>query len=194
MPRSKAFSPVIAAQQIADVFVARGFEAASLAQLEAASGLGKQSLYNAFGDKKSMYLQAVDCAAERFGRIRIEMDAAPNGRAALQTFFDQLVRDCASADPARHSCIVGAGLIEGIEDEDIRRRLNAKWEGTHALLRAVVMRGQRDGSVASRAPATELADHLMTAMSGLRVSARADATRARLKRIAKRMLAVLDFP
>lgn len=89
---------------------------------------------------------------------------------------------------------MSAGLIEQIEDADIRQRLNSKWRQTHALLRATVVRGQRDGSVASRAPAGELADHLITAMSGLRVSARAEATRSRLRRIANRMLAVLDVP
>lgn len=194
MARSKGFSPAVTAQHIANVFVAHGYEATSLSQLEEACGLGKQSLYNAFGDKKSMYLLALECAAERFGRVRVEMDAAATGRAALDVFFDQLVRDCSSADPARYTCIVSAGLVERIDDAEIRARLSAKWDGTLALLRAAVARGQRDGSIRNRAPAGELADHLMTAMSGLRVSARANAEGKRLGRIARRMLGVLDVP
>jgi len=190
--RSKSFSPATTLEVVADVFVERGYEATSLAQLEAASGLGKQSLYNTFGDKKAMYLGAVDCAASRWQGVGTQMQAAPDGRQALQVFFDRLVQDCASADARRRSCIVSAGLLEGIDDQDIQARLQAKWQGTHAMLKTSVARGQADGSIANAAKAQDLADHLMTAMSGLRVMARTQPGAARLKRIVAQALSVLD--
>jgi TetR/AcrR family transcriptional regulator, transcriptional repressor for nem operon len=192
MSRDKSFSPAVALQQMADVFVERGYEATSLAQLEAACGLGKQSLYNAFGDKKAMYLGAVECAVARNGVVDAQMRAAGDGRRALQRFFDHLVEDCASAEPQRHACIVSAGLLEGIDDDEIRAHLQSKWQSTHAMLAREVKRGQGDGSVASRAPAAELADHLMNTMSGLRVMARVQSGAARLRRAVSRALSVLD--
>jgi TetR/AcrR family transcriptional regulator, transcriptional repressor for nem operon len=192
MSRDKSFSPAVTLQQLADVFVERGYEATSLAQLETASGLGKQSLYNAFGDKKAMYLGAVECAVARFGAVDALMRTAADGRRALQRFFDRLIEDCASADPQRHACIVSAGLLEGIDDDDIRERLQSKWQATHAMLAREVERGQADGSIANAAPAVELADHLMTTVSGLRVMARVQPGPARLKRAVSRALSVLD--
>jgi TetR/AcrR family transcriptional regulator, transcriptional repressor for nem operon len=192
MSRDKSFSPAVALQQMADVFVERGYEATSLAQLEAACGLGKQSLYNTFGDKKAMYLGAVECAVARFGTIDASMRSAADGRRALQRFFDRLAEDCASAEPQRHACIVSAGLLEGIDDDEVRERLQSKWQATHAMLAREVKRGQADGSIANPASATELADHLMNAMSGLRVMARVTPGAARLKRAAGRALSVLD--
>jgi TetR/AcrR family transcriptional regulator, transcriptional repressor for nem operon len=190
--RSRSFSPAVTLQQVADVFVERGYDGASLAQLEAASGLGKQSLYNAFGDKKSMYLAAVECAVARTAGVQAQMQTAPDGRQALQRFFDALVQDCASGDAQRYSCIVSAGLLEGADDEDIQQRLQSKWQGTHALLKSAVVRGQTDGSVASGGRPQDLADHLMTAMSGLRVMARTQPGAARLKRVVAQALSVLD--
>jgi TetR/AcrR family transcriptional repressor of nem operon len=192
MSRGKSFSPASTLQQVADVFVERGYDGTSLAQLEAASGLGKQSLYNTFGDKKAMYLAAVDCAAARGAGVQALMQSAPDGRQALQRFFDHLVQDCASGDTQRQSCIVSAGLLEGIDDDDIAQRLQAKWNDTHALLRSAVARGQADRSVASAAKPQELADHLMTAMSGLRVMARTQPGAARLRRVVVQALSVLD--
>ncbi len=192
MSRSKSFSPAVTLQQVADVFVERGYDGTSLAQIEAASGLGKQSLYNTFGDKKAMYLAAVECATARWAGVQALMQSAPNGRQALQRFFDALSQDCASGDAQRHSCIVSAGLLEGIDDEDIQQRLRSKWQGTHALLKSAVSRGQADGSVANTSRPQDLADHLMTAMSGLRVMARAQLGGARLKRVAAQALSVID--
>jgi len=190
--RSKSFSPAVTLQQVADVFVERGYDGTSLAQLEAASGLGKQSLYNTFGDKKAMYLGAVECAVARAAGVQALMQSAPDGRQALQRFFDALAQDCSSGDAQRYSCIVSAGLLEGVDDEDIQQRLQSKWQGTHALLKSEVARGQADGSVASAARPQDLADHLMTSMSGLRVMARTRPGAARLKRVVAQALSVLD--
>jgi TetR/AcrR family transcriptional regulator, transcriptional repressor for nem operon len=190
--RSKSFSPAVTLQQLADVFVARGYDGTSLAQLEAASGLGKQSLYNSFGDKKAMYLGAVECVVARAAAVQSRMQAAADGREALQGFFEQLADDCASTQPQRHSCIVSAGLLEGIDDADIRHRLQSKWNDTHALLKSAVVRGQGDGSIASRARPQDLADHLMIAISGLRVMARMEPGAARLRRAIAQALSLLD--
>jgi TetR/AcrR family transcriptional regulator, transcriptional repressor for nem operon len=191
--RSKSFSPAAALQDLADVFVAGGYEGTSLAQLETASGLGKQSLYNTFGDKKAMYLSAVDCAVSRAAGVQVMMQSATDGRGAIQVFFDQLINDCASTDARRHACIVSAGLLEGIDDADIQQRLRSKWQDTQAMLARAVARGQADGSIASHAKPQELADHLMNAMSGLRVMARTQPGAARLRRAIAQSLSVLDF-
>jgi TetR/AcrR family transcriptional regulator, transcriptional repressor for nem operon len=191
--RSRSFSSAATWQQLADVFVERGYDGTSLAQLEAASGLGKQSLYNAFGDKKAMYLGAVECAVARAAGVQALMQAAPSGRQAVQVFFDHLAQDCASGDPNRQSCIVSAGLLEGIADADIQQRLQAKWNATHTLLAAAVARGQADGSVIHTARPRDLADHLMAAMSGLRVMARTQPGAARLKRVSAKALSLLDL-
>ena len=54
------------------------------------------------------------------------------------------------------------------------------------------MRGQADGSVANSGRPQDLADHLMAAMSGLRVMARTQPGAARLKRVAAQALSVID--
>jgi TetR/AcrR family transcriptional regulator, transcriptional repressor for nem operon len=192
MGRSKSFSPADTLDALAGVFVEHGYEASSLARLEAASGLGKQSLYNTFGDKKAMYLGAIECAVARAAGISARMDAAPDGRRAVQRFFDALVEDCASGEPTRRSCIVSAGLLEGVDDEDIQARLQSKWQGTHAMLARAVARGQADGSIAHAARPADLSDHLMNTMSGLRVMARTQPGAARLRRAIAHGLSILD--
>ena len=60
MARPRAFDPDTALQDVMNVFWKKGYEGASLQDIEAATGLNKQSLYRAFGDKRAMYLAALD--------------------------------------------------------------------------------------------------------------------------------------
>lgn len=194
MPRERSFSAPDVLDRLADAFTAHGYGGTSVATLTDATGLGKQSLYNAFGSKPALYLQAVDCAVARLGHLARATHAAATGRTALDGFFSALVGLCASDDAAESNCIVSAGLLEGIDDPTIRLALQSKWQQTHELLRTSIERGQRDGSIANGAPSAALADLLMSLMSGLRVTARADASPTRLRATVDLALSLLDRP
>ncbi len=57
--RPREFDEDVALAAIMDVFWAKGFESASMAELVRATGLKKGSLYAAFGDKRAMYHKAL---------------------------------------------------------------------------------------------------------------------------------------
>jgi TetR/AcrR family transcriptional regulator, transcriptional repressor for nem operon len=192
MARQREFDAEEVLENVADVFAAHGYRGASVQMLMAASGLAKQSLYNSFGDKQALYLSAVDCAAARFGAVSTAMESARNGRHAVEIFFAELLRLCASADAAENACIVSSGLVEGIAEPAIDAKLREKWSATQRLLRKAIQRGQADGSIAAKSSATELADLLMTLMSGARVSARAMRDPARLRKTVAQVLRLLD--
>lgn len=192
MARERQFSDSAVLESAADLFASHGYQGTSLAMLLDATGLGKQSLYNSFGDKRELYLKAVDCAGSRYSAVQRQMELAASGRDAIAVFFDQLVGHCSSTDPARKSCIVSAGLLEGVDDEVIASRLRDKFLGTHELLRAAVERGQKDGSIRNSTASAALADLLLSVMGGLRVSARAEFDGARLRRTVALALSMLD--
>ncbi|MBC7991403.1 MAG: TetR/AcrR family transcriptional regulator [Luteimonas sp.] len=192
MPRERCFSEPDVLERLTDAFSTHGYAGTSLTLLQEATGLGKQSLYNAFGDKQSMYLQAIDCAVKRFAHGAAAMQAAVDGRAALALYFDTLVQSCASADPAQQSCIVTSGLLEGVDEAPLIWALTSRWQTTHELLRSAVERGQRDGSIANPAPSAELAELFIALTSGLRVAARAGRSQAQMERLVAITLGVLD--
>jgi TetR/AcrR family transcriptional regulator, transcriptional repressor for nem operon len=192
MAREKQFSEAEVLERVADVFAAHGYQGTSLSMLLEATGLGKQSLYNTFGDKRALYLESVECAVARYAALLAAMQAAPNGRAAIAAYFDALIGHCAGSDTDRQSCILTAGLLEGVEDERIAHRLRDKWTAMHEVLRAAVERGQKDGSIRSQAPSSELADLLLAVVGGMRVNSRAAMDRRRLQRTAGLALSLLD--
>jgi len=193
MPRERSFSEPEVLDRLTDVFSTHGYAGTSLTLLQEATGLGKQSLYNTFGDKQAMYLQAIDCAVQRGAGVIAAMQATDKGREGLTLFFDAMVRNCTSADPAQQSCIVTGGLLEGVDEAPLTWALTARWQATHELLRSAVERGQRDGSIANQAPSAELAELLIALISGLRVAARAGRNRAQMERLVSLALGVLDM-
>jgi TetR/AcrR family transcriptional regulator, transcriptional repressor for nem operon len=192
MPRERNFSEADVLDRLTDAFSTHGYASTSMTLLQEATGLGKQSLYNTFGDKQSMYLQAIDCAVQRFTRGALAMQAARDGRAAVGVYFDTIVQKCASKNPAQQHCIVTSGLLEGVDEAPLNWALTARWQATHELLRAAVERGQRDASIVNAAPSAELAEVLMALTSGLRVAVCAGRSRAQMERLVALTLGVLD--
>jgi TetR/AcrR family transcriptional regulator, transcriptional repressor for nem operon len=192
MAREKQFSEAQVLDEVADLFTSHGYQGTSLAMLLDATGLGKQSLYNCFGDKRALYLKALDCSTARYQAVQAQMQAAATGREAVQCFFGHVVGKCDSAAAADKSCAVASGLLEAMDDALIVQTLRAKWAASHEVLRSAVERGQKDGSVRNPAPSAALADLLLALMAGLRVNARADFGAARLQRTVDLTLAVLD--
>ena len=173
MSRPIEFSPEIARVRIAEVFSANGYNGTSLSMLMHASGLGKQSLYNAFGDKKKMYMDAVDCAVSTFGAVIPKMNRASSGMAALKVFFDYLIACCVSQSPSTFNCIVSNGLLNNAEDAQMQVHHAERWAMSRAALMAAIERGVIDGSIGRHFSPANGADLLISLVSGLRVSARA---------------------
>jgi TetR/AcrR family transcriptional regulator, transcriptional repressor for nem operon len=192
MARPRDFDPNTVLAQAAATFTVHGFHGTSMAALTDATGLGKQSLYNAFGDKEALYVQAIGFAAGRFAAVVEAMAAAPTGMSAIQFFFSNLLGACLSDDPSVNNCIVSAGLLEGLDERAIQDTLQQTWAASRGVLLTAVKRGQQDGSVRCDVNAVALADSLMTLMGGLRVSARAVSSKSQLKAVALLGLEVLQ--
>src|SRR5262245_55977315 len=58
--RPRAYDPETALQNAIDVFWQTGYSGTSLDDLSAATGMNRPSLYAAFGDKRALYLKALD--------------------------------------------------------------------------------------------------------------------------------------
>jgi TetR/AcrR family transcriptional regulator, transcriptional repressor for nem operon len=191
MVRPRDFEEDVVLQQVADAFSAHGYEGTSLAVLCEATGLGKQSLYNSFGDKEALYCKAVDASAARFSERLVALKQAKSGRQAVEMFFSILLGLCSSQNPSENNCIVSAGLLEGVDKPQINDKLNQQWKSSRSFLKQSLLVGQRDGSIRGDISAEKLADHLMSLMSGLRVSARANLDKKALKGVADLGLSVL---
>jgi TetR/AcrR family transcriptional repressor of nem operon len=192
-----------------ELFWAKGYEATSVDDLVARLGIGRGSLYAAFGSKHALYLQALDrYRCEQMGGALAALDDpdAPL-RPTLRGFFDALIADvvgqAAAGAPgaalpgpstARPSgCfMVNATTERAACDREVAARVRENLAAMEAVLERAVRRAQARGEVAAGKDARALARFLAMAVQGLRVAGAADPRRAALRDMVRVTLAALD--
>lgn len=102
MARTRAFDTDEVVQAARDVFWTLGYDAAAMPDLERATGLGRSSLYNAFGSKRGLFDAAVQSYLDEVVRPRLAaVAAAADGAAGLRGYFDSIA-DALEAGRADH--------------------------------------------------------------------------------------------
>ncbi|MBW9115575.1 TetR/AcrR family transcriptional regulator [Rhizobium cauense] len=185
MARPREFDRDTALDKALRVFWAKGFAATSTDDLREAMGIGRQSLYGAFGDKRTLYLEALDTYQQRTNRGHITRLSRPSS--PLQGIEDLLTGLVSDDDAERALGCMGVGSVGefGVTDPDLNARRSA---ASAALVRRIaerVLEGQRSGELAPHLDPDESAAFIQMTMTGLQVAARGGAKAADLRAMAR---------
>jgi TetR/AcrR family transcriptional repressor of nem operon len=195
MGRPREFDPDDALERAMNVFWAKGFDATSLDDLCKATGLGRSSLYAAFGDKRSLYLSALDRYENgAVGRITAAVKSARSPRAGIAAFVDRIIADIV-AGPGRRGCFIGNCAAELARPHSkTAGRVGRSLARIEATFLAALEQAKRKGEIAHDADTAALARFLTAGIQGLRLVGKANPDRAALDSIARIMLGCLDSP
>jgi TetR/AcrR family transcriptional regulator, transcriptional repressor for nem operon len=137
-----------------ELFCARGYEGTSTRDLAESTGLTPSSIYAAFGDKRGLYLRALDQYIDRTLRERItrlELSLSP-GR-AIAGFFREVV-DRSLADRRHRGCLLVNTALEATSDDPELQRLVANETiGIERFFHRCIAAGQRSGEIVTDQPA-----------------------------------------
>jgi TetR/AcrR family transcriptional regulator, transcriptional repressor for nem operon len=183
MARHREFDEDRVLRAAADVFRRHGFAGASVELLTEATGLGKGSLYGAYGSKHGLYLAALDWYVERnVGATRDAFERSGAPLAELATYLDGIAAASSNGSP---SCLfTGATAELSGRDQPVAERVQAAFEEISATLRASAERGQDDGSITTSVDPQAAADLLLAIARGIEVLGHAGMPRERLERAA----------
>jgi AcrR family transcriptional regulator len=191
MARPTEFDRDEAIGKAIEVFADHGYEGSSTAELLARMGIGRQSLYGAFGDKKRLFLQALECYnAGSLSQMEAALAVEGSPRAAIEA---ALLAFAAGPDAAPQTGCLGVGSIAefGRADADINAINDAAGRRFKAAFAARLADGVAAGEFASDLDAQVAAEFLLTVRSGLKIAARDGASLDRLRssvRLAMRCL------
>jgi TetR/AcrR family transcriptional regulator, transcriptional repressor for nem operon len=170
--RPREFDLDDAVRDALEVFRLRGYHGASMVDLLKGTRLSRGSLYKAFPDKRALFFAAFDLyareALERLG----EKLATGNGREGVRTALLHYAHVSAQAC-GQKGCLISTTTGELLpEDDEARRRVEAYYARTRALLADAVRRGQGEGVIDRAAEPEALARYLQTMIQGLRFVAK----------------------
>jgi TetR/AcrR family transcriptional regulator, transcriptional repressor for nem operon len=188
MARPLGFDPDQASSDLMDVFWTRGFDATSMQDIEAATGLAKQSLYRQFGDKRAMYHAALKAygAVEIASGAQLVADTPGDARAKLRALFDSAVEDIA----ARRGCFLcNASAEVQVDDAETRALVRQVSDQLCAVFAAAL--GTDAAMATDPVRLAAEARHLHAGYVGLRVLIKAGLTEAEARALVDRLLAGL---
>lgn len=172
MPRTKDFDVERAVLAARGVFWRQGFEATSVADLVAATGVGRQSLYDTFGDKAGLYERVLsgyctDQLAQLAGTLVGEGPVLDR----VRMLFEGIARSALS-DPERRGCLVVNAGAEAAGPETARA-VSAQIGRLGEALTAALTTARARGELSDGTDVAALGRFLVTTLIGLQSLARA---------------------
>ncbi len=193
MARIKQFDENQALEKAMSLFWSRGFEATSMQALVDTMGINRGSLYDSFGDKRTLFEKALERYDRDYRKARFErIEATDPPRRALEAFFEEVIEESVDDDERRGCFIVNTMLELAPHDPEIARHLSRVMAEIEASLERIVRRGQKSGEIDPAKDASALARFILHVAFGLRVSARINPRREAMEDAARMALAALD--
>jgi TetR/AcrR family transcriptional repressor of nem operon len=170
MARTREFDTAKAVDAAMTAFRNRGYEGTSVEDLVEATGVGRGSLYAAFGSKDSLYLAAVDLYRERYA---VPLVASLQGgtvvRELIREVFVGVVDEILGAGQRLACLVVSASMERARHDPAVARQLQDTIGSIEQAFFEVIVRAQSDGQLPDRRSALDLARFLVMSLQGLRV-------------------------
>ncbi len=183
MARPRAFDLDEALDQAQRVFWERGYDATTTAELAAAMGIQKGSLFHAFGDKRSLFVETLRRYMEKLKADLIErVSANRDPLGALQDWVEYRVNILASEE-GRAGCFgVNSSVGLAARDSELADLMADYWNQFMDYFRRTIDRAQQIGHVRHDLDPKVLAHLLLVNMAGMNVIARQGLADDRMRR------------
>ena len=173
MARTKAFDEASAVIAAREVFWEWGYASTSLAQLQAATGLSRSSVYGTFGSKRGLFdLAAQSYLAEVINPLLAPLEGSTAGREELVAYFCAQAAWIRSSSPrvAKRGCLM---LNTALELNDLDSEATGLVISYQQRVRAAI-RNSLSSFLGSDRDLDDAADLLTAGQVGLMVTSRFD--------------------
>lgn len=190
--RPRAFDRSQALRRALEVFWKRGYEPTSVAELCAVMGIRPPSLYATFGNKASLFLEAVrfyektywEAPARRFM-------STPDIHDAVEQFFTEAARILLSPETPCGCMVVLAAINISEDEQEIITAIRELRLATKRMFADRLRQAIQDGQIPPDTDVPALSGALNTLLEGLSIQARDGLFQSELKAIASHAVRML---
>ena len=177
--RPRSFDADQALDQALHVFWTKGYEATTIDDLTAATGLGRPSLYNAYGDKEALFLECMKRYGATVGCLATQaMQRCDQVTEAITAYLTQMAINFTGED-SPSGCLI-ACVIPAIDSAQMRAYSTAVLAGSDEVVAARLTAAVESGELPAEFPVQRRARRVTDTASALALRARAGASRAEL--------------
>jgi TetR/AcrR family transcriptional regulator, transcriptional repressor for nem operon len=170
MARPREFDEASVLEVAMLYFWSKGYEATSVRDLAEQMGFTSASLYNAFGDKRSLYRPTLDHYLQLSVHDRVRRLERLPRYSAIRLFFDEIVERSVTDRQRRGCMLVNTALELAAHDHEFQEIVSEELGFIEQFFRKGIVAGLQDGTLTRGAD--ELAQLLLSVLLGMRVLAR----------------------
>jgi TetR/AcrR family transcriptional regulator, transcriptional repressor for nem operon len=193
-PRKFVEDQVIGAAR--DQFWTHGYAGTSLDDLVAVTGLGRGSLYGAFGDKHTIFMRALDeYSTATMAGVRAELwDSAESAYERLVGHIRSMARVNAT-DSKRRGCLTAKSAAElAATDKAVARRVRRFLDAYQTELAETIAAAQREGDLDGAVDPPDLAALVLVILRGMEALRKGGASSATITNAGEQAIALLPGP
>lgn len=164
---SKKFDRDEVLEKAMNLFWEQGFTATGVSQILERTGIGRQSLYDTFGDKRALFLETLNhYFRTRIGPLLAQLRAPGSPRENLQLAFR--MADRSISEPDFHGCMVGNTTAELSErDPEVKKLVQGYLGAMEDAFEDLIRRGRAAGEFSDGLEARDLARVFVHTLQGL---------------------------
>lgn len=192
MARAKEFDVDEALDRAIELFWAQGYEATSLNDLLNHMEIGRQSLYDTFGDKHELFLAALDRYRAKMVALFLgPLEADDASLRTIRQYFEGSLKAATSQNPRRGCLIVNSAMELAPHDGDVAKKCGASLKRVESAFLNALEGAAKHGELPRNRDLRALARHLTTFGQGMAVMAKSGASKSTLRDAIETELAVI---
>jgi TetR/AcrR family transcriptional repressor of nem operon len=191
MARSKEFDEKAVLRKAMELFWEQGYEKTSMQDLVDHMGIHRRSIYDTFGDKRSLFLASLNHYEEL---IVNEMESIISSTSSIkQAIRDVFIFILNSIEQYPKGCLsVNAAIELSLLDKEIGRIVTKMFNRTEDMFNNLIKRGQTSGELSKEIDSDNTSRFLHNNLVGIRVLIKTNYNKKELEGIITLALSVLD--
>ena len=192
MARPKSFDADTVLDAATECFRRQGLNGASIRDLAEEMGIAGPSLYNAFGCKRTLFIQALERYANCGMRSRFAELEQRGPKAAILGFVAEFVERALGGEALGRCLLVNSAMEVDPQDAELAARVADYLGEIEAFLRRNLAAARATGEIPPELDPEKTGGMLLAVLLGVSVLARLRPDAAHLKSIVSPMLALLE--
>lgn len=193
MARTKDFDEQEVLAKAMRLFWHKGYNATSMQDLVDGLGISRSSLYDTFGDKRSLYLKALERYRQSAGgKMCAVVSHTASARQGVRQLLEMVTRELLGDEQHKGCFMVNAGVETAPHDAEVNRLIGQQDQMMEDAFYNTILKGQQSGEIGSRRDARALTRFISNVIKGMQVSAKSNTDPSFFEDIIETTMLALD--
>ena len=181
MPREAQFDVKEKLGQALQLFWRQGYHATSMADIKAELDLYPGSIYSAFGNKRELYIKALDLYQESAHHMFKRLSEIESPKERILFIFNSIIGEIESSIECKGCFMLNASLEVAPHDREVQLLADKANQRLRSFFREEILKAQAAKEVSKNVDPESISEMLILILYGMRVRARTQATADEMK-------------